>query len=103
MGGWSVIVQRESSTYNWVEATATEGMGLRPWGDRVIGDSRKVDENIHAEMLAVSWSLLNEDDSENHEIVGIGISRAPCRPCAMVLDALGIDHRPCEGDRPTQG
>lgn len=54
----------------------------------VIGD-QKDDENIHAEMLAISWYLQGKAKLPVH----MGISKPVCARCSVVLTHYGIAHR----------
>ena len=56
--------------------------------DYVIGDQRG-DENIHAEMLAISWYLQDKAKLP----VGIGVSKPVCARCSAVLTYFGIAHK----------
>jgi hypothetical protein len=56
--------------------------------DYVIGDCRKNDENIHAEMLAISWYLQGKAERPVH----IGVSKPVCARCSVVLSYFKIAH-----------
>lgn len=55
--------------------------------DHVIGDHWS-DENIHAEMLAISWYLQGQAEKP----VKIGVSKAVCARCSVVLSYFEIAH-----------
>lgn len=55
--------------------------------DYVIGDQRD-DENIHAEMLAISWYLQGKAKLPQH----MGVSKPVCARCSVVLQYFDIAH-----------
>ncbi|XXY54966.1 hypothetical protein WME91_27925 [Sorangium sp. So ce269] len=90
-GTYIIFTQREYNAFD----EAIEGIESRhriKIDDRVIGDNPRDDENIHAEMLAVSWWLQGHIRAFNR----IGVSRAVCARCAAVLAHYGIQHRPTD-------
>ncbi|WP_437306017.1 hypothetical protein [Sorangium sp. So ce388] len=90
-GTYIIFTQREYKAFD--EAIEDiEGRHDITIDDRVIGDNPREDENIHAEMLAVSWWLQGHIPAFNR----IGVSRAVCARCAAVLDHYGIQHRPTD-------
>ncbi|WP_437633913.1 hypothetical protein [Sorangium sp. So ce854] len=91
-GTYIIFTQREYNAFD----EAIQGIEARHGitiDDRVIGDNPREDENIHAEMLAVSWWLQGRIGDFNR----IGVSRAVCARCAAVLAHYGIQHRPTDG------
>ncbi len=57
--------------------------------DIVIGDQAKIDENIHAEMLAISWYL----QGKTGMLTQIGVSKPVCARCSVVLNYFKIPHQ----------
>lgn len=78
-------------TQRWLspmgEVKVPEGFDLED-KDYVIGDCRKNDENIHAEMLAISWYLQGKAERPVH----IGVSKPVCARCSVVLNYFKIAH-----------
>jgi nucleic acid/nucleotide deaminase of polymorphic system toxin len=78
-------------TQRWLspmgEVKVPEGFDLED-KDYVIGDCRKNDENIHAEMLAISWYLQGKAERPVH----IGVSKPVCARCSVVLSYFKIAH-----------
>ncbi|WP_438006541.1 hypothetical protein WME89_49555 [Sorangium sp. So ce321] len=90
-GTYVIFTQREYRSFD--EAIeGIEGRHRITIDDRIIGDNPREDENIHAEMLAVSWWLQGHIRAFNR----IGVSRAVCARCAAVLAHYGIQHRPTD-------
>ncbi|WP_437755234.1 hypothetical protein [Sorangium sp. So ce1389] len=90
-GTYVIFTQREYRSFD--EAIeGIEGRHRITIDDRIIGDNPREDENIHAEMLAVSWWLQGQIGAFNR----IGVSRAVCARCAAVLAHYGIQHRPTD-------
>ena len=54
--------------------------------DIVIGDNLKKDENIHAEMLAISWYLQGKHGKPQ----SMGVSQLVCARCSVVLKYFNI-------------
>ncbi|XYH97287.1 hypothetical protein ACMHYB_57610 [Sorangium sp. So ce1128] len=90
-GTYVIFTQREYRSFD--EAIkGIEGRHRITIDERIIGDNPRNDQNIHAEMLAVSWWLQGHIRAFNR----IGVSRAVCARCAAVLAHYGIQHRPTD-------
>ncbi|HWU90891.1 MAG TPA: DUF4157 domain-containing protein, partial [Kofleriaceae bacterium] len=78
-------------TQRWMSAMGgvalPEPLDLKD-ADIVIGD-QKLDENIHAEMLAISWYLQGKAERP----VQIGVSKPVCARCSVVLSYFKIPHQ----------
>jgi len=84
--------QREYSAFDEAILSAEKKYGITI-DTRVIGDNKKEDEGIHAEMLAVSWWLLGNIKKPKL----LGVSQVICARCQAVLDILGITGKPTGG------
>jgi hypothetical protein len=86
-----LFTQREYNAFDGAITQAEQDYGVQI-NERVIGDNPRVDEHIHAEMLAVSTWFTGGSSKP----VVIGVSQTVCARCASVLDLLGIDHAPTD-------
>jgi hypothetical protein len=91
-----LFTQREYSSFDSAIEEAEESYQITI-DDRVIGDSRKEDEGIHAEMLAISWWLQGNIKKPK----SVGVSQGVCARCGAVLKYYKIPYEP-EGGNKTQ-
>ncbi len=91
-GTFTVFTQRE---YNVFDETLTnlEQQHNITLDNRVIGDNRRDDEGIHAEMLAISQWLSGAISKPKL----MGVSQPVCGRCAAVLDIFNIQYCPVGG------
>ncbi len=88
----TLFVQRESSAFD-AAIEAVEKEYKITINERVIGDQKKEDEGIHAEMLAVSWWLLGKTTKPKF----LWVSQGVCGRCEAVLNHLKIRYKPSGG------